>query len=181
MTEGFPVPLSQVALVEPGRGSVPRQQLGGRGPAEVVGEKGYHSNATLAALGIRSYVSEPGRGRRQWRDKPAARAAVYANRRRIRGVRGRRLLRQRGERLERPHGRVRALLDTLITVLSRFWRLVTSARTLTPSDLSDPSWIDPNDTVSSICSVRATRKGFCHGLLVSPPALVAARARNAPA
>ena len=39
VTEGFPVPLSQVALVEPGRGSVPRQQLGGRGPAEVVGEK----------------------------------------------------------------------------------------------------------------------------------------------
>ena len=29
--------------------------------------------------------------------------AVYANRRRIRGARGRRLLRRRGERLERPH------------------------------------------------------------------------------
>ncbi len=32
-----------------------------------------------------------------------ARAAVYANRRRIRGARGQRLLRQRGERLERPN------------------------------------------------------------------------------
>ena len=31
------------------------------------------------------------------------RAAVYANRRRIRGARGQRLLRQRGERLERPN------------------------------------------------------------------------------
>ena len=30
-------------------------------------------------------------------------ATFYANRRRIRGARGRRLLRQRGERLERPH------------------------------------------------------------------------------
>ena len=34
--------------------------------------------------------------------KPEARAAVYRNRRRIRGPRGRRLLRLRGERLERP-------------------------------------------------------------------------------
>ena len=78
----------------------------GAGLAEVVGDKGYHSNETLVALaelGIRSYVSEPDRGRRHWRGTPAARAAVYANRRRIRGTRGRRLLRQRGERLERPH------------------------------------------------------------------------------
>jgi len=34
--------------------------------------------------------------------KPEARAAVYRNRRRIRGPRGRRLLRLRGEHLERP-------------------------------------------------------------------------------
>ena len=90
----------------------------GPGLAEVVGDKGYHSNETLVALaelGLRSYVSEPARGRRRWRGKPAARAAVYANRRRIRGVRGKRLLRQRGERLERPHahlyetGRLRRL------------------------------------------------------------------------
>lgn len=74
--------------------------------AEVVGDKGYHSNQTLVALadwGLRSYVSEPARGRRRWCGKAAARAAVYANRRRIRGARGRRLLRQRGERLERPN------------------------------------------------------------------------------
>ena len=78
----------------------------GAGLAEMVGDKGYHSNETLvalAALGIRSYVSEPDRGRRCWRRQAAARSAVYANRRRIRGARGRRLLRQRGERLERPH------------------------------------------------------------------------------
>ena len=57
----------------------------------------------LADLGLRSYVSEPDRGRRRWRGKLAARDAVYANRRRVRRPRGRRLLRQRGERLERPH------------------------------------------------------------------------------
>ena len=73
---------------------------------EVVGDKGYHSNQTLTdldVLGVRSYLSEPDRGRRNWRGKAAAKAAVYANRRRIRGSRGARLLRQRGERLERPN------------------------------------------------------------------------------
>ena len=78
----------------------------GAGIAEVVGDKGYHSNETMVAfreLDIRSYISEPDRGRRHWQGKAAARAAVYANRRRIRGARGKRLLRQRGELLERPN------------------------------------------------------------------------------
>ena len=78
----------------------------GAGIAEVVADKGYHSNATMvafAAVGVRSYVSEPDRGRRNWKGKAAAREAVYASRRRIRGARGQRLLRQRGERLERPN------------------------------------------------------------------------------
>jgi transposase len=51
---------------------------------------------------VRSYISEPYRGRRNWKDNAEARDAVYRNRRRIRGARGKRLLRQRGERLERP-------------------------------------------------------------------------------
>jgi transposase len=77
------------------------------GPKELVADKGYHSNASLVdyqAIGLRTYVSEPHRGRRNWRGrgKAEARAAVYANRRRIRGERGKRLLRLRGERLERP-------------------------------------------------------------------------------
>ena len=69
-------------------------------------DKGYHSNETMvgfAAIGVRSYVSEPDRGRRHWKGQAAARDAVYANRRRIRGARGKRLLRQRGELLERPN------------------------------------------------------------------------------
>ena len=74
--------------------------------AEIVGDKGYHSNQTLTEfvdLGLRSYISEPDRGRRNWKGKAPARHAVYANRRRIRGARGQRLLRQRGEHLERPN------------------------------------------------------------------------------
>jgi transposase len=77
----------------------------GDGPTEVVADKGYHSNQVmvdLEAVGLRSYIAEPDRGRRRWTDHPEARDAVYRNRRRIRGARGRRLLRQRGERLERP-------------------------------------------------------------------------------
>jgi len=78
------------------------------GLAEIVADKGYHSNQTLVAFaeaGVRSYVSEPDRGRRNWKGKGKATAkqAVYANRRRIRGARGKRLLRQRGELLERPN------------------------------------------------------------------------------
>ena len=80
-------------------------QPDGNGIEEVVGDKGYHSNQSLVdleAVGVRSYISEPDRGRRNWKNHPEARAAVYRNRRRIRSARGLRLLRLRGERLERP-------------------------------------------------------------------------------
>jgi transposase len=76
-----------------------------KGPKELVGDKGYHSNQALVDLeevGLRSYISEPERGRRNWRNKPEAKSAVYRNRRRIGGERGKRLLRLRGELLERP-------------------------------------------------------------------------------
>lgn len=79
------------------------------GPEEVVVDKGYHSNevlTTLAEWGVRSYASEPERGRRHWEGKKEEQAAVYANRRRIRGERGKRLLRQRGEKLERSFAHV---------------------------------------------------------------------------
>jgi transposase len=72
---------------------------------EVVADKGYHSRTTvhdLETLGIRTYISEPDRGPQSWTDQAAERDAVYANRRRIRGARGKRLLRRRGELLERP-------------------------------------------------------------------------------
>jgi transposase len=71
---------------------------------EVVADKGCHSRAVLLELrehGFRTYISEPDRSGQSWIDQERARDAVYANRRRIRGPRGIRLLRRRGERLER--------------------------------------------------------------------------------
>src|SRR3954454_20230623 len=54
---------------------------------EVVADKGCHSNQVLVdleAIGVRSYISEPDRGRRKWDEHPEARGRVYRNRRRIR-------------------------------------------------------------------------------------------------
>jgi transposase len=81
------------------------EQLADEVLAETVTDKGYHSNEALTGqrrIGIRTYCSEPERGRRDWQDRSEEQAAVYANRRRIRGRRGKRLLRRRGELLERP-------------------------------------------------------------------------------
>ncbi len=76
---------------------------------EIMADKGYHSNQTMVdldAVGLRSYIAEPDRGRRDWSEAREAQAPVYGNRRRIRGARGRRLLRQRGERIERSFAHV---------------------------------------------------------------------------
>ena len=80
------------------------ERVNPEGPAELVTDKGYHSNAVLKDLkevGVRTYIPEPDRGQRNWAGKATKQAAVYGNRRRIRGVRGKRLLKQRGEKLER--------------------------------------------------------------------------------
>jgi transposase len=74
------------------------------GPRNVVGDKGYHSNEALTTLKdweVRSYISEPERGRRRWKDNFEAQQAVYGNRRRITDEHGKRLLRRRGELVER--------------------------------------------------------------------------------
>jgi transposase len=73
-------------------------------PAELVTDKGYHSRAVvrqLAEAGIRGYISEPERGRQRWDGQSAEQAAIYGNRRRMRSERGKRLQRQRGEKVER--------------------------------------------------------------------------------
>src|SRR5712691_1731410 len=75
----------------------------------LVADKGYHSNETmldLEALAVRSYIAEPERGRRQWTTTPDAQHAVYGNRRRVRSARGQRLLRCRGEYVERSFAHV---------------------------------------------------------------------------
>jgi transposase len=76
---------------------------------EIIADKGYHSNQTmidLAAVGVRSYIAEPDRGRRDWTETPAAQAPVYGNRRRVSGARGKRLMRCRGEYVERSFAHV---------------------------------------------------------------------------
>lgn len=73
---------------------------------EVATDKGYHSKQTVLDIqnvGLRTYISEPDRGRQHWKGQQAERDAVYANRRRIRGERGKQLMRRRGELLERPN------------------------------------------------------------------------------
>jgi transposase len=71
---------------------------------EIVADKGYHSDAVLeemAELGIRTYIAEPDRGRRKWDGKGSQQKRVYANRRRLRGNRSKRLQRRRSELTER--------------------------------------------------------------------------------
>jgi transposase len=71
---------------------------------EAVLDKGYHSKQMLLdmeEMGTRSYASEPNRGRQTWDGQADAQAATYANRRRVKGERGKELLKGRGEKLER--------------------------------------------------------------------------------
>jgi transposase len=71
---------------------------------EAVLDKGYHSNAVLRQLDeqqIRSYVPEPKRGRRNWDGKAEEQQLVYANRRRVNRVKGKRYMKRRGEYVER--------------------------------------------------------------------------------
>jgi len=80
----------------------PKVNLGGL--EEAVADKGYHSGAVLKDLhgiGCRSYIPEPERGRRNWEGKAEERKQVYANRRRIKGERSKRLQRKRSELTER--------------------------------------------------------------------------------
>jgi transposase len=79
-------------------------KVNAKGVEELVADKGYHSADVLLAmreLGMRTYIAEPDRGRRKWAGKPEQQNAVYGNRQRIGGTRGKQLLRQRGERVER--------------------------------------------------------------------------------
>lgn len=80
----------------------PKVHLGGI--EEVVADKGYHSGPVVQDLheaDCRSYIAEPERGRRKWEGKAEEQKQVYANRRRIRGARSKRLQRKRSELTER--------------------------------------------------------------------------------
>ena len=77
---------------------------------QVVADKGYHDNRLLAQCvewGVRTYIPERRQKSRRWTDKPAEyQVAFRANRRRVRGNKGRRLNRWRSERCERTFAHV---------------------------------------------------------------------------
>jgi transposase len=78
---------------------------------DVIADKGYHSTANLLqcdAWGLRSYIPERESPQgRKWTDKPAEyQQAVYGNRRRVKGKRGKRLSRLRSEYAERSFAHV---------------------------------------------------------------------------
>jgi transposase len=81
----------------------PAVNLGGI--EEVVADKGYHSGPVLEemkAAGVRTYIPEKKQtGQRHWVGKEAQQQVVYANRQRLQRPKGKRLLRQRGELIER--------------------------------------------------------------------------------
>jgi len=92
--------LQHEAVTAPGQ--EPKVNLGGI--EEVVADKGYHSGAVLQdlqAVDCRSYIPEPDRGRRRWSGKEQEQKQVYANRRRMRGKRGKQLQKTRSELTER--------------------------------------------------------------------------------
>jgi transposase len=74
------------------------------GVEELVADKGYHSGEVLTTLhvsGVRSYLPEPARGKRNWKGKAVEQKRTYENRRRVRGGRGKRLQKIRSELTER--------------------------------------------------------------------------------
>jgi transposase len=81
----------------------PQVNLGGI--EEVVADKGYHSGPVLQqmhAVGVRTYIPEKKQaGKRHWEGKEDEQQLVYANRQRLQRPKGKRLLRKRGELIER--------------------------------------------------------------------------------
>ena len=79
---------------------------------DVAADKGYHATEQLTAMAehtpFRTYIPEPElKHNRRWTDKPAEqKAAVYANRRRVKGERGKQMQRQRSEFVERTFAHV---------------------------------------------------------------------------
>jgi len=88
-----------------------KQAGGEREIEEVVADKGYHSAGQLElvqSLGFRTYVPEPKRKHKsRWKGKPPEnKRAVYANRRRLKTDKNKRLQRLRSERAERSFAHV---------------------------------------------------------------------------
>jgi transposase len=109
---------------------------------DVAADKGYHKTEMIADVseerGVRTYIPErEQKGRRRWTDKPASQQkAFYANRRRVRGERSKRLQRRRSEVVERTFAHMcetgggrRSWLRGLENVRKR-WLIQAAARNL---------------------------------------------------
>jgi transposase len=103
--------VAELLVTEAEKAAEEKPQMHLQGVVEVVTDKGYHSGAVLVDVKdaqVRTYIPEKKQpGQRDWegqKDQAKARAqqaAVYANRRRVGGAYGKRLLRKRGELVER--------------------------------------------------------------------------------
>ena len=91
------------------RANLARAEVG-VGVEAVVADKGYHKAEVLSECvdwGWRTYIPEPERKTRKWPDKPDSwRVATAANRRRVKGERGKRLQNTRSAVVERSFAHV---------------------------------------------------------------------------
>jgi transposase len=99
---------------------------------EIVADKGYHGAETIelaVGLGFRTYIPERKQTHRsRWKNKPAEfQQAVYANRRRLKRGKNRKLQRWRSERVERTFAHVcdtggmrRSWLKEVVNVSKRY-------------------------------------------------------------
>jgi transposase len=103
--------VAELLVTEAEKAAEEKPQVHLQGVVEVVTDKGYHSGQVLVDMKdaeVRTYIPEKKQpGQRDWegqKDQVKAQAqqeAVYANRRRVGGAYGKRLLRKRGELVER--------------------------------------------------------------------------------
>jgi len=78
--------------------------LGKEDMPKFVADKGYHSNETMKFMelsGLKSYIAEPNRGKRNWEGKEIEKQGTLANRARIQSDEGKALMRLRAEKTER--------------------------------------------------------------------------------
>ena len=102
-----PADQGDTTTIQPTREEAPAaaREINQPGVEEVVADKGYPSGAVrqeVHAQEVRSYIPEPERGRRKWgQGKAEEQKQTYANRRRVRGARNKRLQKLRSELTER--------------------------------------------------------------------------------
>ena len=156
-------------------------KVNAKGVEELVADKGYHSGDALVSAReyeVRSYIAEPDRGRQKWAGKREQQAAVYANRQRIGGNRGKQLLRRRGELVERTFAHAYET-GALRRLYVRGKQNVQKEAAATSGN-GQPSAASPEDDRRGK-SVRAMQDAVAHLLLVLLRLISALNALNRPA